>query len=122
MAIFYTGNMIASAFAGLVAAGVFAGLDGAHGLAGWRWYVDMLPVSFFGQITTDSFDFQALHNSGYPLHWRCMPLLLPAPRSSTADSLAQRSRKTASTQAHCRRHHTARGSHQRVDRSASGPG
>ncbi|KAK7705878.1 hypothetical protein SLS64_007829 [Diaporthe eres] len=37
MAIFYTGNMIASAFAGLVAAGVFAGLDGAHGLAGWRW-------------------------------------------------------------------------------------
>lgn len=39
MAIFYTGNMLASSFAGLIAAGVFAGLDGAHGLAGWRWYV-----------------------------------------------------------------------------------
>lgn len=39
MAIFYTGNMIASSFAGLIAAGVFAGLDGVHGLAGWRWYV-----------------------------------------------------------------------------------
>jgi MFS family permease len=46
MAIFYTGNMIASSFAGLVAAGVFAGLDGTHGLAGWRWYVDILPISF----------------------------------------------------------------------------
>lgn len=50
MAIFYTGNMIASAFAGLVAAGVFAGLDGAHGLAGWRWYVGMLPVSFLAKL------------------------------------------------------------------------
>ncbi|KAH7346099.1 MFS transporter-like protein [Pyrenochaeta sp. MPI-SDFR-AT-0127] len=37
MAIFYTGNMLASSFAGLIAAGVFAGLDGVHGLAGWRW-------------------------------------------------------------------------------------
>ncbi|KAL6705182.1 hypothetical protein ACN47E_007287 [Coniothyrium glycines] len=37
MAIFYTGNMIASSFAGLIAAGVFAGLDGVRGLAGWRW-------------------------------------------------------------------------------------
>lgn len=39
MALFYTGNMIASSFAGLIAAGVFAGLDGVRGLAGWRWYV-----------------------------------------------------------------------------------
>ncbi|KAI9035866.1 putative MFS transporter [Aspergillus affinis] len=37
MAILYTGNMLASAFSGLIAAGVFAGLDGSHGLAGWRW-------------------------------------------------------------------------------------
>lgn len=39
MAIMYTGNMLASSFAGLIAAGVFAGLDGVRGLAGWRWYV-----------------------------------------------------------------------------------
>lgn len=46
MAIFYTGNMIASSFAGLIAAGVFAGLDGTRGLAGWRWYVNasFLPL------------------------------------------------------------------------------
>ncbi|KAF1355981.1 MFS transporter-like protein [Lizonia empirigonia] len=37
MAIMYTGNMLASSFAGLIAAGVFAGLDGVRGLAGWRW-------------------------------------------------------------------------------------
>jgi len=29
--------MLASAFSGLIAAGVFAGLDGKAGLAGWRW-------------------------------------------------------------------------------------
>ena len=46
MAIFYTGNMIASSFAGLIAAGVFDGLDGSHGLAGWRWYVPYLSLGF----------------------------------------------------------------------------
>lgn len=39
LAIFYTGNMVASSFAGLIAAGVFAGLDQTHGLAGWQWCV-----------------------------------------------------------------------------------
>ncbi|CAM1507733.1 Fc.00g045810.m01.CDS01 [Cosmosporella sp. VM-42] len=37
MSIFYTGNMAASSFSGLIAAGVFAGLDGNRGLAGWQW-------------------------------------------------------------------------------------
>jgi hypothetical protein len=37
LAVFYTGNMVASSFAGLIAAGVFAGLDQKHGLAGWQW-------------------------------------------------------------------------------------
>ncbi|KAF7555293.1 hypothetical protein G7Z17_g2279 [Cylindrodendrum hubeiense] len=37
MSIFYTGNILASSFSGLIAAGVFAGLDGKMGLAGWRW-------------------------------------------------------------------------------------
>lgn len=37
LAIFYTGNMMASTFSGLIAAGVFAGMDGSRGLSGWRW-------------------------------------------------------------------------------------
>lgn len=37
MAIFYTGNMAASSFSGLIAAGIFEGLDKKNGLAGWQW-------------------------------------------------------------------------------------
>ncbi|KAI6778148.1 uncharacterized protein J7T54_007194 [Emericellopsis cladophorae] len=37
MAIFYTGNMLASSFSGLIAAGIFKGLDHKMGLAGWQW-------------------------------------------------------------------------------------
>lgn len=37
MAVFYTGNLLASSFSGLIAAGVFARLDGAHGMQGWKW-------------------------------------------------------------------------------------
>ncbi|RAR09694.1 mfs transporter [Stemphylium lycopersici] len=37
MSVFYTGNLLASSFSGLIAAGIFAGLDGKHGLEGWRW-------------------------------------------------------------------------------------
>ena len=37
LSLFYTGNMLASSVSGLIAAGIFAGLDKAHGLAGWQW-------------------------------------------------------------------------------------
>lgn len=37
IAILYTGNVLATAFAGLIAAGVFHGMDNAMGLAGWKW-------------------------------------------------------------------------------------
>ncbi|ATY59387.1 major facilitator superfamily transporter [Cordyceps militaris] len=37
IAILYTGNILATAFAGLIAAGIFHGMDGAAGLAGWKW-------------------------------------------------------------------------------------
>ncbi|RSL93965.1 hypothetical protein CEP52_012927 [Fusarium oligoseptatum] len=33
----YSGNVLASAFAGLIAAGVFEGMDGLAGIKGWRW-------------------------------------------------------------------------------------
>lgn len=37
IAILYTGNILATAFAGLIAAGVFHGMSGVMGLAGWKW-------------------------------------------------------------------------------------
>ncbi|KAL5417683.1 hypothetical protein PMIN06_009502 [Paraphaeosphaeria minitans] len=37
IAILYTGNILATAFAGLIAAGIFHGLDDVAGISGWRW-------------------------------------------------------------------------------------
>jgi len=37
VSILYAGNIVAVAFAGLIAAATFSTIDGAHGLAGWRW-------------------------------------------------------------------------------------
>ncbi|KAI9148873.1 mfs transporter [Paramyrothecium foliicola] len=37
MSIFYTGNMAASSFSGLIAAPIFSELSGVHGLTGWQW-------------------------------------------------------------------------------------
>lgn len=37
ISVLYSGNIFASAFSGLIAAGVFNGMDGALGLKGWRW-------------------------------------------------------------------------------------
>jgi MFS family permease len=47
IAILYTGNVLATAFAGLIAAGIFHGLDGAMGLAGWRWLFILQGVATF---------------------------------------------------------------------------
>lgn len=33
----YCGNSLSNAFGGLFAAGIMNGLNGAHGIAGWRW-------------------------------------------------------------------------------------
>lgn len=37
IALLYCAQILATGFSGLIAAGIFAGLDNAHGLAGWRW-------------------------------------------------------------------------------------
>ncbi|KAK6844338.1 MFS transporter [Apiospora arundinis] len=34
---FYSGSSLANSFGGLIGAGVLGGLNGAHGIAGWRW-------------------------------------------------------------------------------------
>jgi MFS family permease len=36
-AILYSGVLLATAFSGLIAAGVLSSLEGVHGIAGWQW-------------------------------------------------------------------------------------
>ena len=40
----YCAQILATGFSGLIAAGVFAGLDGVNGIAGWRWLFIMYVV------------------------------------------------------------------------------
>lgn len=47
IAILYTGNVLATAFAGLIAAGVFYGMDDHLGLAGWQWLFILQGVVTF---------------------------------------------------------------------------
>jgi len=46
ISILYSGNILASSFAGLIALGVFK-LDGARGLSGWRWLFIIQGVATF---------------------------------------------------------------------------
>jgi MFS family permease len=39
IAVLYCAQILATGLSGLIAAGVFAGMDGLKGLEGWRWYV-----------------------------------------------------------------------------------
>lgn len=47
IAILYTGNILATAFAGLIAAGIFHGLDDVAGIAGWKWLFILQGVVTF---------------------------------------------------------------------------
>jgi hypothetical protein len=71
LAVFYTGNMFASSFSGLIAAGIFAGLDQVKGLAGWQWYVadpDCSDIRLIASLGSSSF------KELYQLLPRCWPL------------------------------------------------
>jgi MFS family permease len=46
ISILYTGNILATAFAGLIALGIFE-MDGVAGLAGWRWLFIIQGVATF---------------------------------------------------------------------------
>ncbi|GAB7365122.1 hypothetical protein MBLNU230_g6211t1 [Neophaeotheca triangularis] len=47
IAILYTGNILATAFAGLIAAGIFEGLSGVAGISGWQWLFILQGVVTF---------------------------------------------------------------------------
>ncbi|KAI9923945.1 hypothetical protein ASPWEDRAFT_108872 [Aspergillus wentii DTO 134E9] len=48
LSILYTGNIVSTAFSGLIAAATFATLDGTHGLKGWQWLFIIEGVVTFG--------------------------------------------------------------------------
>ncbi|QDS74304.1 hypothetical protein FKW77_003859 [Venturia effusa] len=70
MSIFYTGNMLASAFSGLIAAGIFAGLDGVRGLAGWRW---LFIIQGAFSIAVSCGAFALLPDSPLKTRWLTVP-------------------------------------------------
>ena len=47
ISILYTGNILATAFAGLIAAGIFNGLGGVAGITCWRWFFILLGAITF---------------------------------------------------------------------------
>ncbi|TFL04208.1 pantothenate transporter liz1 [Pterulicium gracile] len=47
IAILYSGNILATAFAGLIAAGIFNGMDDLAGIAGWQWLFILQGVVTF---------------------------------------------------------------------------
>lgn len=85
MSVFYTGNLLASAFSGLIAAPIFSGMEGRHGLEGWRWLFIIQ-----GLITGKS------KSSGVPQtcaanhleSGRCYPCFLYASQCTSADTMA----------------------------------
>ncbi|KAF2174166.1 hypothetical protein M409DRAFT_62288 [Zasmidium cellare ATCC 36951] len=54
MSIFYSGSLISGAFGSLIAAGILSGLDGARGLASWRWLyiIEGTVTIFIGFVVT----------------------------------------------------------------------
>lgn len=40
----YAGSLISGTISGLIAAGITYGLDGAKGLAAWRWYFEQTKL------------------------------------------------------------------------------
>jgi MFS family permease len=116
MSVFYTGNLLASSFSGLIAAGIFAGLDGKHGLEGWRW------LFLIQGVFTGTLRLIPLHitnaNSASSSHRG--DSLFPLTQRTPPNPLALSSSATTSTQPHRTRHYPEARQGKRLERSPRG--
>jgi MFS family permease len=87
IAILYSGNILATSMAGLIAAATFASIDGAQGLKGWQWYVEPLPFSNVELMCWQAFPHRRRRHL-----WCRHHLRIPAARFSSHNSLADRGR------------------------------
>ncbi|KAK1450635.1 hypothetical protein CCUS01_02091 [Colletotrichum cuscutae] len=58
-AVLYSGVLLATAFSGLIAAGVLSSLEGARGIAGWQW---LFIIEGAGSFTAALLGFALLHD------------------------------------------------------------
>lgn len=113
ISILYTGNILATAFAGLIAAGIFK-MDGMGGLAGWKWSVIQSAMM---EPVTDMLALQALHHPRCRHFCHRRRLSLRPPRRPSPNPLAH-SRRTRTRQlTHCGGHCRCKAS----DRLLGGP-
>lgn len=104
IAILYTGNVLATAFAGLIAAGVFHGMDDAMGLAGWQWlFILQGVVTFVMSVYTLFLGPESLSKvfkswlTNFPCE-QCPDRLLCSARFPAHDKVADPRRASASLQ------------------------
>ena len=87
ISILYSGNIIATAFSGLIAAAVFNSIDGNYGLEGWRWVsADSNRAHALGpsKLTIGT----ALHRRGCINLWRRSDRILPSSGFPSDDLVA----------------------------------
>lgn len=78
ISILYSGNIIATAFSGLIAAAVFNTIDGNYGLEGWRW-VSQDPAHLHNVGSSMLTFREALHRRGRLDLWCCNNWFFPSP-------------------------------------------
>lgn len=66
ISILYSGNIIATAFSGLIAAAVFNTIDGNYGLEGWRW-VSRDRISHIPHFAIQPLQYSADQNDSFSL-------------------------------------------------------
>ncbi|KAM5344627.1 hypothetical protein ACJ41O_013162 [Fusarium nematophilum] len=66
IALLYCAQILATGFSGLIAAGIFAGMDGLSGLEGWRW---LFIVEGAATALVSIIGFVLLPNTPLTTHW-----------------------------------------------------